>query len=439
MLRVAAPAGLEPGARALIARLLAGERGGLSHAAIGTGTRAAGAPGLGLEVARVPLEARYDEHTRTVVARSHYEYAQGAGEIRESALFGGDLLVAYQAHDPIDRTRPRVLSQRFELSLTTEAPITVPAVEGTPLAAARDTIEAAGLAIAVQERPAPRATRQRGGRGTAAGPLGAAAATGPVVAQTSAGGATARAGHVVTLTVEVPARVVVPNLLGSTPAGAAVALAAAGLTLAPGAPAGTVIRSSPPAGAQVAAGSEVAVVVADPREAVVPDVRGQSTSVASAMLSAVGLALAAGPHATEESSTTAGTILAQQPAGGARVAVGTAVGVTLAVGWTVAVPDLAGVGAAEAQERLAQAGADLMARLGRPPQPPALTLGARRQVEDERAPGSVIAQRPPAGTRAALHQAVDVELAVTPTVTVPALIGRARSSKPSRPCSNASS
>ena len=82
------------------------------------------------------------------------------------------------------------------------------------------------------------------------------------------------------------------------------------------------------------------------------------------------------------------------------------------------VPDLSG-GRRRGAERLAQAGAALLARLGRPPHPPALALGARHQVEDDRPLGSVIGQRPPAGTRAALHQAVDVDVAVTPTVAVP--------------------
>ena len=59
----------------------------------------------------------------------------------------------------------------------------------------------------------------------------------------------------------------------------------------------------------------MAIVVAAPRQVAVPDVRGQTPPVAAAMLAAAGLALAAAPHATEESSADAGTILAQAPTG----------------------------------------------------------------------------------------------------------------------------
>ncbi len=132
-----------------------------------------------------------------------------------------------------------------------------------------------------------------------------------------------------------PVQVTVPNLAGLSQGAASTALQNAGLTVgtvtlqtSTTVPAGDVIRQDPAAGAPVAPGTSVNLVVSSgPPTAppvIVPDVVGQSQGAASTALQNAGLTV--GTVTLQTSATVpAGDVIRQDPAAGASVAPGTPV------------------------------------------------------------------------------------------------------------------
>ena len=136
---------------------------------------------------------------------------------------------------------------------TTPATVTVPNVVGQTQAAAQTAITGAGLAV-----------------GTVTTQPSSTVPAGSVISQNPAAGGSVAAGSVVNLVVSsgAPAQVTVPNAVGQTQAAAQTAITGAGLTVgavttqpSTTVPAGSVISQNPAAGASVAAGSTVALVV----------------------------------------------------------------------------------------------------------------------------------------------------------------------------------
>lgn len=194
--------------------------------------------------------------------------------------------------------------------------IEVPRVTGLPVALAEGRVRMTGLRSEVVEMASDRPA-------------------GRVARQSPQWGALARRGDTVTLFVAVPQSARVPSLIGATRARAVELLAQAGLALggvvrqASREPVGEVIAQRPKAGAAVPAGSPVAITVSDPQLVTVPAIVGRSRAEAESALREAGLA--PGTPREAQSSQTAGSVLAQDPAAGAVVERGTAVQFTIAI------------------------------------------------------------------------------------------------------------
>jgi beta-lactam-binding protein with PASTA domain len=144
-----------------------------------------------------------------------------------------------------------------------------------------------------------------------------------------------------------PANVTVPNVVGSAQAGAQSALTAAGLTAgaitsanSATVAAGSVISQSPAAGASVAPGSAVALVISlgpAPVNVTVPNIVGSTQAVAQAAI--VGAGLTVGTVTSANSATVApGSVISQSPAAGASVAQNSAVAMVISLGPSLGSP-----------------------------------------------------------------------------------------------------
>jgi beta-lactam-binding protein with PASTA domain len=243
---------------------------------------------------------------------------------------------------------------------------------------------------------------------------------GQVISQSPAAGAQVAPGSAVNLVVSKGVQPVsVPNVVGKTEAAAGSALTAAGLTVgsviqqySSTVPAGQVISQSPAAGAQVAPGSAVDLMVSKGVQPVaVPSVVGKTEAAAGSALTSAGLAV--GSVTQQYSSTVpAGQVISQSPAAGAQVAPGSAIDLVVSKGvQPVAVPNVVGKTEAAAESALTGAG---------------LAVGSVTQQYSNTVPaGQVISQSPAAGAQVAPGSAVDlvVSKGVQP-VAVPNVVGK---------------
>jgi eukaryotic-like serine/threonine-protein kinase len=203
-----------------------------------------------------------------------------------------------------------------------------------------------------------------------------------------------------------PGHQVVPRVLGLSLAEAQSQVTKAGLAVTdggtephPSAPEGTVTWQDPPAGMLAPQGLKVTLVAsAGPPKIPIPDVANLDARVAQQLIAAAGLVVSgvdsvqAGPR---------GLALQTQPAAGTLLTPGA--GVTLIVSRgapSIAVPDLLGMTIADVRTRLDMEG---------------LELGSvtRRRTPDA-PPGTVVAQRPAAGTLAAPGTVIDIVVARSP-------------------------
>ena len=421
---------LLPGARNLIGGLLAGtpSLAGLQFGALGTDGSAPADPPtrLAAEAFRSPLgrpQIRYDAARHAVIAVLSVPFTAGPAKVAEAGLFGGSatadidsgLLVQRQVFTPVDRSAPRAIVRRFELSLVQATAVQVPEVTGTTLDAARAALVAADLVPGDVQLAA-----------------GGAAPAGTVTVQQPPAGTSVPEGTRVALTVASTVTVPVPMVLGLPLATAESAITAAGLV--PGDPSldetdsaarGSVIAVQPSPGSAVPVGSTVTLTVATPPVRAVPDVLGRTPAVASVLLASAGFRLADPPYPVLEGGSTAGTIVQQSPASRTQSAVDQPVKITLSGPWGVAVPNLTGDTLDAAAQALRDAAAPVLAGLGRPADPPGLALGAtsERPAAARETVGRVVSQQPAAGTRAPLYTAVSVVLAGDAQQPVPALVG----------------
>ena len=279
----------------------------------------------------------------------------------------------------------------------------VPNVVGLTQAAATTAITGAGLVLG-------NVTTQNSGSVPA----------GSVISQNPLGGASVAPGSAVDLVVSSgPAPVSVPNVVGLTQAAATTAITGAGLVLgnvttqnSGSVPAGSVISQSPLAGASVAPGSAVDLVVSSgPAPVSVPNVVGLTQAAATTAITGAGLVL--GNVTTQYSATVpAGSVISQNPLGGTSVAPGSAVDLVVSSGPApVSVPNVVGLTQAAATTAITGAG---------------LVLGnVTTQYSASVPAGSVISQSPLAGASVAPGSAVDLVVSSGPApVSVPNVVGQ---------------
>jgi serine/threonine-protein kinase len=202
-------------------------------------------------------------------------------------------------------------------------------------------------------------------------------------------------------------RQVVPRVLGLTLQDASREIRTAGLQVQdggsephPSAPAGSVIWQDPPPGVSAPVGLRVTLVAsAGPPKIPVPDVSGLEGALAQRLVAAAGLSVA--QVESVQAAPPRGVTMLTRPPAGTLLTPGAGVGVVVSRGApTIPVPDLLGLGSVDARSRLEQEG---------------LQLGSvtRRRTPDA-TPGTVIAQRPAAGTLAAPGTVVDIVIARSP-------------------------
>jgi beta-lactam-binding protein with PASTA domain len=202
-------------------------------------------------------------------------------------------------------------------------------------------------------------------------------------------------------------RQVVPRVLGLSSQDAGQQIRNAGFDVREGggephptAPAGTVIWQDPPAGVNAPAGLRVTLVVsAGPPKIPVPDVSGLEGSLAQRLVSAAGLTVAQ-VESVQAAAPTGITMLTRPAAGSLLLPAGGVIVVVSRGAPTIPVPDLLGMSVADARTRLEAEGLQVG------------TVTRRRTAESN--PGTVVGQKPAAGTLAAPGTVVDLIVARSP-------------------------
>jgi len=199
----------------------------------------------------------------------------------------------------------------------------------------------------------------------------------------------------------------VPRVIGLPLAEARQAIAAAHLGTVdngtephPSAAAGTVIWQDPPPGVEAPANLRVALVASSgPQRVPVPDVAGLDGALATKLIAAAGLTVSRVESVSAAVPT--GQTMLTRPAAATALVPGSGVGLVVSRGApTITVPDLLGLSPLDARTRLEAAGLSIG--------------GVTRQRTSDATPGTVVAQRPAAGTLAAPGTLVDVVVARSP-------------------------
>jgi eukaryotic-like serine/threonine-protein kinase len=276
----------------------------------------------------------------------------------------------------------------------------VPSVVGEPVDAAVNTLSEAGFPVSVSRTPSRETP-------------------GSVVSQSPEGDTDAAEDTTVNLVVSIGEYSVnVPDVKGATVNEATATVQSAGFVAslvgkASSAPQGTVFETQPAANTSASVGSTVQLFVSKgPASVDVPDVVGQKANDAIEKLTAAGFVVNGQPVLSDKDK---GTVVAQDPAGGASEANGATVWVNISQGsGTAAVPSLMGLSADVAEDQLAQLG----------------LTGVKMTVPSSAPEGTVVAQDPAPGTKAGAGTEVNYNVSdgsQTETVDVPDLIGLSRS------------
>ena len=304
-------------------------------------------------------------------------------------------------------------------SATTTAAVAVPSVVGMKQNAAVERLNERDLVPRITTKPST-------------------SPAGIVTAQDPVGGTEVSRRSPVTITVSGSQVTKVPKVVG-VPATVAVkrlrtnGLAASTVSVASSKPSGTVLSQNPKAGASVSKGSTVAIRVSR-GSTTVPNVIGQDQSGARAVLRGAGLvaAIFAVPNTQPK-----GTVVAQHPAAGSKVARGSKVRINVSTGSTtttpgttpttttqspstVRVPNVVGIQQSPAQRRLNSAG--LRSRVV--------------YVASSKAKGLVIDQGPKAGTQVRRGSRVRIDVSLGPNpgsqANVPDVVGQDQQTATSR-------
>ena len=255
--------------------------------------------------------------------------------------------------------------------------VRVPKVVGLEEDEATEKLQDRGFEVEVDERPSKKEE-------------------GIVVAQDPAQGEEADEGSTVTIFVSTgPRQVEVPDLIGMTREEAKDALEAEGLELGEVTPEvneeieeGTVFEQDPAPGEEADTGSEVAITISAPPEAVVvPTVIGQTQSSAEAEIGAAGLGV---DVISEPSEEAAGIVIAQDPEGGSEATPGDVVTITVSQGPEEReMPDVRGQDANDAEAFL-ESDYGLVVDQVEQPCPDAVPPGA--VCEQDPAPGEPVSE-----------------------------------------------
>jgi eukaryotic-like serine/threonine-protein kinase len=204
-----------------------------------------------------------------------------------------------------------------------------------------------------------------------------------------------------------PGHQAVPRVLGLTVAEAQTEVQKARLQVVDGgaephptASQGVVIWQDPPPGIIAPEGTKVTLVSsAGPPKIPIPDVSGLDAALAQSLVTAAGLVVTQ-VESVQAAAPTGLAMLTRPPAGTA-LAPGAGLTVVVSRGApTISIPDLLGMASADARTRLEQDGLQLG------------TVTRRRTAEAS--PGTVVAQRPAAGTLASPGTVVDIVVARSP-------------------------
>lgn len=204
-----------------------------------------------------------------------------------------------------------------------------------------------------------------------------------------------------------PGHQAVPRVLGLTLPEATAEIQKSKLQIAdggaephPAAPQGVVIWQDPPPGLIAPEGTKVTLVSsAGPPKIPVPDVSNLDASLAQSLVAAAGLTVS---HVESvQAAAPTGLAMMTRPPAGTALPPGTALTVVVSRGApTIPIPDLLGMASGDARTRLELEG---------------LQLGTvtRRRTADA-SPGTVVGQRPAAGTLASPGTVVDIVVARSP-------------------------
>ncbi len=201
-----------------------------------------------------------------------------------------------------------------------KTPVNIPLVEGLTEEDARDALERANLVADIQPEPSDDVPE------------------GEVISQEPKAGESLAPGSSVTLKVSSgPADVTVPNVTGFTTPKASNALGKEGLEVTPKeeasdtVPAGQVIRTDPPAGAQISKGETVTLIVSTgPSTVAVPNVVGLTTAQATSRLESAGFVVFPQTK-TVLSPADDGRVVEQSPTANTTAAKGSRVTITTGV------------------------------------------------------------------------------------------------------------
>lgn len=163
---------------------------------------------------------------------------------------------------------------------------------------------------------------------------------------------------------------------------------------------GTVIWQDPPPGVEAPSDMHVALIVsAGPPRVPVPDVTGLDATLASRLITAAGLTVS--KVESVQAAFPTGLTMVTRPAAATALAPRSGVGLVVSRGApTITIPDLMGLSVGDAKTKLEGLGLELG--------------GVTRKRTAESSPGSIIAQRPAAGTLAAPGTDVDIVTARLP-------------------------
>ena len=204
-----------------------------------------------------------------------------------------------------------------------------------------------------------------------------------------------------------PGHQAVPRVLGLTLPEAHVEIETAKLQTTDGgaephptAAQGVVIWQDPPPGVIAPEGTKVTLVSsAGPPKIPVPDVAGLDAPLAQSLIAAAGLVVS--QVESVQAAAPTGLAMMTRPPAGTALAPGAGLTIVVSRGApTISIPDLLGMASADARTRLEMEGLQLG------------TVTRRRTAEAS--PGTVVGQRPAAGTLAAPGTVVDIVVARSP-------------------------
>jgi serine/threonine-protein kinase len=201
-----------------------------------------------------------------------------------------------------------------------------------------------------------------------------------------------------------PAEVTVPGVVGKAVEDAQATLEKAGFTVTTeevdsDKEIGTVVRQAPQAGSMAGSGDTITLYVSKGiTKVTVPDVTGSDVSAARSEITGAGLKVGSVSEDDGSSGQSAGTVVAQDPDGGASVAKGTSVNLVIAAEGGASVPDVTGSDQATARSKLESLGFNV-------------TSSGAESTQPE---GTVIDQEPSAGSSVSAGSTVTIIVAYPP-------------------------